>query len=157
MTTASARPPVRARNERALASVIPSVNGVPWFGAVGISLILTVIGVVIGGTDFGGGVPVVLWILFLVGTIAAVLIVQRRSVFTSMVQPPLIAAIVVFLFSRFSGDGGNLDAAVNVVKIFPMMAVATGVAVVLGLIRIAIAPLKSSDAVESTSADSATA
>lgn len=137
--------------------MIPSFNGVPWFGAVAISLILTVIGVVIGGTNFGGGVPVVLWILSLFGTIAAVLIVQRRSVFTSMVQPPLISAIVVFLFSRFSGDGGTLDAAVNVVKIFPMMAVATGVAVVLGLVRIATAPLKSSDAVDRTTADSATA
>lgn len=129
--------------------------GVPWFGAVAILLVLTVIGVVIGGTDFGGGVPIVLWILFLAGAVLTVLIVRRRSVFTAMVQPPLVAALVVFAISRFGGGGGTLDAAVNVVKIFPMMAVATGAAVVLGLIRIAVTPLKSCDSSDLTMVDSA--
>lgn len=150
------RPPAPAHDQRALASVIPSVAGVPWFGAVGISLVLTVIGVVIGGTDFGSGVPLLLWILFLGGTVLAVLVVRRRSVFTAMVQPPLISALVVFLVSRFGGGGGTLDAAVNVVRIFPMMAVATGVGLVIGLIRIVIAPLKSAHPVDRGMAESAT-
>lgn len=157
VTTASVRPPAPTDDERALASVIPSVAGVPWYGAVGVSLVLTVIGVVIAGTDFGDGVPVLLWIFFLAGTILAVLAVRRRSVFTAMVQPPLISALVVFLISRFGGDGGTLEAAVNVVKIFPMMVVATGVAVVLGFVRIATAPLKSVDTADRAGADSATA
>lgn len=125
--------------------MIPSVAGLPWFGAVLVSLVFTVIGSVIGGSNFDAGVPTVLWIFFLAGTILAVLAVRRRSVFTAMVQPPLIAAVVVFVGARFFAGEQTVFAAVNVVKIFPMMLVATGVAVVLGLVQIAVTRLGHAD------------
>lgn len=139
------RPEAPADSERALASVIPSVAGVPWYGAVLISLVFTVIGSVIAGSNYDAGVPVVLWIFFLAGTILAALAVRRHSVFTAMVQPPLIAAVVVFVGAKIFAGEQTLSAAVNVVKIFPMMLVATGVAVAIGLVRIATTRLRSTD------------
>lgn len=121
---------------------MPTLPGVPWWAVVAIAFVLTVIGAIIAGKDFGNGVPSSLWIFFLAGVIIAVLAARRRSVFTGMVQPPLIAAIVVFLGGKIFGGLAAFDAGFNVVKIFPMMAVGTGIAVVIGLLRMAAQPLR---------------
>lgn len=142
MTTASARP-TPARLDRAHASALPSVPGVPWYGAVLIALVLTAIGAVIGGSDYSTGVPGAVWVFFLAGAVLAALAVRRRAVFTAMVQPPLIAAVVVFLGGRMFGSLDTVFSGINVVKIFPMMLIGTGIAVILGLVRIAAQPLRS--------------
>lgn len=123
--------------------MVPTLPGVPWWAVVAIAFVLTVIGAIIAGTDLTAGVPSSLWVFFLAGTILAVLAARRRAVFTGMVQPPLIAAIVVFLGGKVFGGLATFDAGFNVVKIFPMMAVGTGIAVVLGLIRMLAQPLRS--------------
>ncbi len=121
---------------------MPTLPGVPWWAVVAIAFAFTVIGAIIAGKDFGNGVPAALWIFFLAGVILAVLAARRRSVFTGMVQPPLIAAIVVFLGGKIFSGLAVFDAGFNVVKIFPMMAVGTGITVVIGLVRMAAQPLR---------------
>lgn len=120
----------------------PSVPGLPWFGAVLVALVLTVVGAIVGGSSFSDGIPMSLWVCYLGGTVIAVLAVRRQAVFTAMVQPPLIAAVVVFLAAKLFDGQETLFAGLNVVKSFPMMAVGTGIAVVLGLARIAAQPLR---------------
>lgn len=141
MTTASARPAPAGIN-RARASVLPALPGLPWYGAVVVAVVLTVIGAVIGGSNFANGVPAALWIFFLVGVILAVLAVRRRAVFTAMVQPPLIGAAVILLAGKILDGQAFVFSGINVVKCFPMLAVGTGIALVLGLARIAAQPLR---------------
>jgi hypothetical protein len=141
VTTASVRPDI-AGIDRAHASVVPTLRGLPWYGAVLVALILTVIGAVIGGSDFGNGVPPAIWICFLVGVILAVLAVRRQAVFTAMVQPPLIGAAVILLAARIIDGQAFVFSGINVVKCFPLLAVGTGIAVIVGLVRIVAQPLR---------------
>lgn len=122
--------------------MVPSIAGVPWWGVVLISIVGVVLGLVIGTTDFAEGVPTALWIFFLAGTVIAVLAARRQTVFTGMVQPPLVLAVATFVASRLSADGDNTSAALDVVKTFPLMATATAVAVVLGVARLFAQPLR---------------
>jgi len=146
VTTASTRP-APAGIDRHHASVLPALPGLPWYGAVLVSLVLTIIGAVIGGSKFSNGVPAAIWICFLVGVILAVLAVRRRAVFTAMVQPPLIGAAVILLAGKIIDGQAFVFSGINVVKCFPMLAVGTGIAVVLGLVRMAAQPLRSASAV----------
>lgn len=139
VTTTTARP-AGVNTARAHASVAPSVPGVPWYGAVLIAVVLTVIGLMIAGNNFSDGVPTSLWVCFLAGAVLAVLVVRRQAVFTTMVQPPLVLAAVTFVGARMFGGMDTVFAGVNVVKLFPMMCVGTGIAIVLGLIRILAQP-----------------
>ncbi|NNG35290.1 DUF6542 domain-containing protein [Nakamurella aerolata] len=141
MTTTSPRPADADAKQAAHASVVPSIAGVPWWGVVLISIVGVVLGLLIGTTDFADGVPTALWIFFLAGTVIAVLAARRQTVFTGMVQPPLVLAVATFIGSRFSADGDNTSAALDVVKTFPLMATATAVAVVLGVARLFAQPL----------------
>lgn len=139
VTTTTARP-AGVTTTRAHASVVPSLPGLPWYGAVVLALVLTAIGLAIGGNAFGDGVPPAIWVCFIAGCVLAVLAVRRQSVFTAMVQPPLVLAVVVFLGGRMFSSLDTLFAGANVVTTFPMMCVGTGIAIVLGLIRIVAEP-----------------
>lgn len=151
MTSATARPETRT-DPAATASIVPSVPGLPWYGAVVVAVVLTLVGSIIAGTQWGdSGPPAMLWVGFLLGVVLAVLAVRRRAVFTAMVQPPLVGAIVLALHTYLADAA--LGAAVNVVKAFPMLAIGTGVCVVLGLVRILTAPLRDT-AAPSRTADS---
>lgn len=143
MTTATVRPEPDSADQLALASIVPAVRGIPWYAAVLVAVVFTSIGAITGGAEFTDGVPTVLWISFLVGCVLAVAAVRRRAVFTAMVQPPLVGVLVVFIYAKFfTTTSGTIGSAVNVVKIFPMVAIATAACLVIGLIRIFTQPLR---------------
>lgn len=142
MTTATSRPPADSAQERELASIVPAVPGIPWWGAVAVAVVLTVIGAIIGGSSFADGLPLALWILYLAGSLLAVAAVRRRAVFTAMVQPPLVGTIVVFLYAKVFAASGTLTSLLNLVKIFPMVAVGTAVCVLIGVVRLFAQPLR---------------
>jgi hypothetical protein len=74
--------------------------------------------------------------------IAATLAVRRHSVFTAMVQPPLVVALgvviayVVMVSTRVLGIGLTL------INAFPLMLVATAASLILGMVRIIAQPLR---------------
>ncbi|MFW0787227.1 DUF6542 domain-containing protein [Gordonia sp. CPCC 206044] len=74
-------------------SVLPTVRGVPWWGAVLVATVITAIGATIdaSNTDALGAV---FKFCYLVGCVAAALVVRRRALFTAAAQPPLIAFLV---------------------------------------------------------------
>ncbi|ROZ93734.1 hypothetical protein EEB19_16930 [Gordonia sp. OPL2] len=74
-------------------SVLPTVRGLPWWGAVLVATVITGIGAVIdaSNTDALGAI---FKFCYLVGCVAAALAVRRRALFTAAAQPPLIAFLV---------------------------------------------------------------
>lgn len=90
------------------------------------------------GTKLGWGIR----IGFLVGAALAPLLVQRKAIFTAMVQPPLAYLGIAVLVAALLGGGNFKIRLLGVVDIFPTMAIGTGVAVLLGLIRILAQPLR---------------
>lgn len=144
MTTATVRPEPDSADQLALASIVPAVRGIPWYAAVAVAVVFTLAGAIIGGAEFSEGVPAVLWIAYLAGCILAVTAVRRRAVFTGIVQPPLVGVLVVFVYAKFFTTSGTIGSAVNVVKIFPMVAIATTACLVIGLIRVFTQPLGTS-------------
>jgi hypothetical protein len=106
-----------------------------------IAVVFAVAGVAIDGALSG----VLGWgfkALFLIGVVLAVLAVRRGSIFTAMVQPPLLLAVAVLLGSRSLNGQGLIFNAFDVVKAFPTMAVCTGVVLLLGLVRIIAQPIR---------------
>ena len=71
-------------------SVLPTVRGVPWWGAVLVAVVITAVGAGIDArsTDELGAT---FKFCFLVGCVAAALLVRRRALFTAAAQPPLVA------------------------------------------------------------------
>jgi predicted membrane protein len=79
-------------------------------------------------------------ICFIVGVGLAALAVRRRGIFTAMVQAPILLALFVLVTFRLVHGCGTFSSAAQVVQHFPGMAVATGVGILLGLIRIIAQP-----------------
>lgn len=140
--------PLRPR--RSHASVFLGVPGVPFWGAILLGTIGAVVGAVIGITVESGGrgidIELGFTLCFLAGVVLAVFAVRRRALFTAMVQPPIIMTVVVI--ATFLARGGSLSK-LGVFKLgsefassFPSMAVATGIAVLLGVVRIIAQPLR---------------
>jgi hypothetical protein len=86
------------------------------------------------GWVFGG--------IFTIGVVLATLAVRRGSLFTAMVQPPILLTLLVFGTFRLFGAQGTIFSASKIVTSFPIMAVATGVALLLGLVRIIAQPMR---------------
>lgn len=138
MTTNTA-PRLRAAD----ASVLSSVRGWPSWAVILLALALTLVGTAVDGWT-SGSLAWGLRIGFYVGVIAAALIVRRGSIFTAMVQPPLILVIGIVVGGMlFTNSGGLYSTALKIISTFPTMAIGTAVAVLLGLIRILAQPLRS--------------
>jgi len=82
-------------------------------------------------------------IAYVVGCVAAVCLVRRRSLFGPIVQPPLVFALTAVVAVLALGEGaGNgfrqriLSVALSLTSNFPTMAIATGVTVAIGLYRL---------------------
>lgn len=78
----------------------------------------------------------------IIGCLLAVVLVQRRSVFGPMVQPPLITLVIPLLamfLGKTSGGGGVSSLALGLINplinSFPMMALTAGLCLALGLVR----------------------
>jgi len=123
--------------------IIGQFRGLPWWGAVLLTFGLTAIAAFVDmqrqdslGRIYQGA--------FIVGCVAAVCLVRRRSLFGPMVQPPLVFAItaigaVAFLGQASSGDGLKhllLKVALPLTSNFPTMGITTAVVVGIGLFRL---------------------
>ncbi|WP_143965646.1 DUF6542 domain-containing protein [Gordonia zhaorongruii] len=74
-------------------SVVPNVRGLPWWGAVILATVVTAIGAIIDA-DTGSGLGRTFKVCYILGCVLAALAVRRRALFTTAVQPPLIAFVV---------------------------------------------------------------
>ncbi|MGJ0120463.1 DUF6542 domain-containing protein [Williamsia sp. MIQD14] len=122
-------------------SVLPTVRGVPWWGAVLIAVVPTVAGAIIDASNTDG-LSTTYRILYFVGCVAAVLAVRRRSLFTAISQPPLIAfgvaLVTLYLLKADSGSGLRqliLNVMLPIAKTFPLMAWTFVAVAVLGVGR----------------------
>ena len=123
------------------ASVLAAVRGVPWWAAVLIAFVLTLSGATL---DFASNTTLGLvgWISTIAGTVLSTLAVRRDSIFTPMVQPPLVVAAAMVLAHVFTVDHRVLGIGLSLINAFPLMLVATAGALVLGGIRILAEPLR---------------
>jgi hypothetical protein len=127
-------------NDRAIAG---EFRGLKWWIAVLGAFALTIVGTFV---DVGSDAKTVGWtftITFFTGCVAAVCLVERRSMFGPVVQPPLVLAIVVPLMVLLTQDatkGGFSSAALSLGKPlidgFPTMAVTTIFTVAIGVARV---------------------
>ncbi|WP_229693890.1 DUF6542 domain-containing protein [Lentzea pudingi] len=117
-------------------------KGIPWWAAILAALVPAFIGAFI---DINSS-KTVGWtfnVAFFAGALAAILLVQRRSLFGPMVQPPLVLAATVPLLVLLTGgvNKGGLSAMAlglgkPLIDSFPVMAITTAVTVGLGILRI---------------------
>lgn len=132
-----------ARITAADASVISGVRGWPSWAVVLLALALTLAGTAVDGVTTG----VLAWGLrigFYLGIVLAALIVRRGSIFTAMVQPPLVVLFGLVVGGMlFTQTGGLYGTTLRVIGTFPTMAIGTSAAILIGLIRILAQPLRS--------------
>ena len=123
-------------------SAHPNLPGVPWWGAVLIAVIATTIGFAFdagsGNKDLGN----VFAALYAVGCVAAVLAVRQSSIFTAVIQPPLILFVAVpgayFLFhgAEFTGIKDTLiNFGYPLIERFPLMLFTSAGVLLIGLVR----------------------
>lgn len=134
--------PPRRSLQPADSSVILTLRGLPSWGAVLIGLVIGAVGMVAGHSDGQYTVGWVFGTIFTLGVVLATLAVRRGSLFTAMVQPPILLTLLVFGAFRLFGGQGTIFSASKIVTSFPIMAVATGVALLLGLVRIIAQPMR---------------
>jgi hypothetical protein len=123
-------------------SMVGAKRGLPWWGAVLLGFCLAILGAFVDQKLQGHLTPL-FTICYCVGVIAAICLVQRRGLFGPMVQPPLVLAIsvptVVLLASGLPANAGSLGTMLALgrplIDSFPMMAIATGVTVLIGFVR----------------------
>jgi hypothetical protein len=124
--------------------ILGSSRGLPWWAAVLLAFGLAIVGAVVDmvrqdslGKIYQGA--------YLVGCVAAICWVRRRSLFGPMVQPPLVFAVTaigaVIALAPDTGGSGGLRGLVFTVALpltsnFPTMAITTGVTVAIGLYRL---------------------
>lgn len=125
-------------------AIFGEFKGIPWWAAILAALIPAFIGAFI---DINSSKTVgwTFYVVFFVGALAAILLVQRRSLFGPMVQPPLVLAATVPTLVLLTGEpnkGGLSAMALGLGKplidSFPVMALTTAVTVGLGILRIVL-------------------
>lgn len=124
------------------ASVLLAVRGVPSWGAVIIAAVLGIVGIIVDRAANSAAIGWGFGICFSLGIALAVLAVRRGSIFTGMVQAPILMAILVFVSFKLLGGEGTIFSATKIVTNFPTMAVATGIGLLLGLVRIIAQPVR---------------
>jgi uncharacterized membrane protein len=125
-------------------SVLATVRGWPSWAVVLLAVGLTFAGTAVDGLTTGA-LSWGLRIGFYLGVALAALLVRRGSIFTAMVQPPLILVFGIVVGGwLFTNAGGLYGTALKIIGSFPTMAIGTALAVIIGLIRIVAQPLRSS-------------
>ncbi|GAA1997248.1 hypothetical protein GCM10009818_04310 [Nakamurella flavida] len=126
--------------------MVPTRKGGPWWSAVAIALVLTMVGAAADGV-ISGQLSWGLRLGFWFGVVAAVLFVRRGSLFTAMVQPPLVLVFGVLVGGiAFTATSGLYATALRVIATFPTMLIGTLLVLMLGGIRIYAQPLRRSTA-----------
>jgi hypothetical protein len=122
--------------------VVGSKRGLPWWAAVLIGFGLAIVGALVGKPN-QGSLPLVFTVCYVLGAVVAVCAVRRRGLFGPMVMPPLVLAVtvpgVILLTSGSQGDD-MLSKALNIgtplINGFPLMAITTGITLLIGFVRI---------------------
>jgi hypothetical protein len=125
-------------------SILGKSRGLPWWGAVLLAFGLAAIAAAFDmqrqdtlGKIYQGA--------YLLGCVAAICLVRRRSLFGPMVQPPLVFAVTavaaVVVLAPATGGGGGLKSLIFSVALpltsnFPTMAITTGITAAIGVFRL---------------------
>ena len=125
-------------------SVVPTVPGIPAGAAVGVAVVLTLLGFLIDALGGGAELTITFSALYVLGCVAAVCAVRFRGLFTTMVLPPLLLFVAVPLAYRQLTGGSDslkdilLNLAVPLVNRFPTMMIATALVLLIAGVRIAM-------------------
>lgn len=123
-------------------SLIGSKRGLPWWGAVVLGFGLAILGAFVD-MKLQGHLTPVFSACYCGGAVLAVCAVQRRGLFGPMVQPPIVQAVtvpcVILLAAGMPAGGDTLATLLKVgqplIDGFPLMAITTGVTVLIGFFR----------------------
>ncbi|GAA4705802.1 hypothetical protein GCM10023215_52310 [Pseudonocardia yuanmonensis] len=133
-------------------SALATVLGIPPLAAIALAVVLTALGVFVDVLRIGT-LGVVFGITYVVGCVLAVGWVRRRNLFGPTVQPPLLVVVLVPAIVLLVGDTGPgltetvLMVGAPLVNGFPIMAVATGLTLLIGLLRLTVQRTGPHDAV----------
>ena len=122
--------------------MIPTIPGVPSWGAVLIAVTFTAIGFAFDAGSGAKELTLVFAAAYAVGCIAAVLAVRQSGIFTAVIQPPLILFVAVpgayFLFHGGTMDGLK-DLLINcgypLIERFPLMFFTSAIVLLIGMAR----------------------
>jgi hypothetical protein len=122
--------------------LIGSKRGLPWWGAVLLGFGLAILGAFVD-MKLQGHLTLLFSACYCGGAVLAVCAVQRRGLFGPMVQPPIVQAVtvpgVILLAAGMPAGGDTLATLLKVgqplIDGFPVMAVTTGVTVLIGFFR----------------------
>ncbi|MGL4304753.1 MAG: DUF6542 domain-containing protein [Mycobacteriaceae bacterium] len=122
-------------------SVLATVPGIPWWAAVAVGVGATFLGFVLDNLR-GSQLTATFAFLYAAGCIIAILAVQQRSLFSAMVQPPLILFIAIPLSYKVL-EGTSLTDRKNIIFTmgfplidrFPLMLWTTLMVLALGAAR----------------------
>ena len=135
--------------------------GLQSWGAVLIAVTATLAGFAIEAGSDNSELGNTFAACYALGCIAAVLLVRRSSIFTAVVQPPLLLFVAVplaYFILHGSAFGGLKDIAINcgypLIERFPLMLFTSAAVLLIGMIRwfLAMAPNPQSATVESAAA-----
>ncbi|MEV6214429.1 DUF6542 domain-containing protein [Nocardia sp. NPDC051833] len=127
-------------------SILPSVPGIPAWGAILLAAGMTMVGFAIdaiGGETYPTGTFSALYVL---GCVLAVCAVRFRGLFSTMVMPPLLLFVAVPVACQLLGGRATtsikdvlMNLVIPLVERFPTMMLATVLVLAIGGARIAIA------------------
>ncbi|MGI8589544.1 MAG: DUF6542 domain-containing protein [Nakamurella sp.] len=130
-----------ARPSVADTSAVPTVAGLRSWGAVLVAVLLTGLGAVIDGMS-SGGLGWGFTVGFVAGVGSAALMVRRGSIFTAIVQPPLVMVVLMFLALKVISNDALKIIGIKLVGNFPLMVVGTALALLLCVVRIFAQPMR---------------
>ena len=145
-----------------LRSAFPHRAGVPWWGAVVIAASATLAGLAIEAGFGRAELGIVFAMCFAAGCIGAALAVRQSSIFTAVVQPPLLLFVAVPLaYFLFHGSefGGLKDILITcgypLIERFPLMLFTSVAVLLVGMTRwfLAMSPASAVSAVSAGDAD----
>lgn len=123
-------------------SVHPDFPGVPWWGAVLLTVTATAVGFAFDAGSGNNELSAVFAALYVLGCLVAVLAVRQSGLFTAVIQPPLILFISVpgayFLFNggTFTGVRDTLiNSGYPLIERFPLMFFTSAIVLLIGLAR----------------------
>ncbi len=123
-------------------SIFPTLPGVPWWGAVLIAITFAAIGFAFDAGSGGKELTAVFASAYVLGCIAAVLVVRQSGVFTAVIQPPLILFVFVpgayYLFHSGTVSGVKdviITCGYPLIERFPLMFFTSAVVLLIGMLR----------------------
>jgi hypothetical protein len=122
--------------------ILGTSRGLPWWGAVVLAFGLAAVSAVVEMLT-QGSLGKIYQGAYLIGCLAAICLVRRRSLFGPMVQPPLVFAVTaigaVVILGKDGGDGLRqliFSVALPLTSNFPTMAITAALTVGIGLFRL---------------------